>query len=39
MNALIYVDIDQDIYKVKPKVALNEKWKKKLRDQATFFMN
>ena len=30
MNALVYVDIDQGIYKVKLKVALNEK-RKKLR--------
>ena len=28
MNALVYVDIDQGIYKVKLKVALNEKRKK-----------
>ena len=28
MNALVYVDIDQGIYKVKLKVALNEKPKK-----------
>ena len=28
MNALVYVDIDQGIYKVKLKVALNEKQKK-----------
>ena len=27
MNALVYVDIDQGIYKVKLKVALNEKQK------------
>ena len=30
MNALVYVDIDQGIYKVNLKVALNEK-RKKLR--------
>ena len=30
MNALVYVDIDQGIYKGKMKVALNEK-RKKLR--------
>ena len=29
MNALVYVDIDQDIHKGKMKVALNEKRKKK----------
>ena len=28
MNALVYVDIDQGIHKVKFKVALNEKQKK-----------
>ena len=28
MNALVYVDIDQGIYKGKMKVALNEKQKK-----------
>ena len=28
MNALVYVEIDQGIYKVKLKVALNEKRKK-----------
>ena len=28
MNALVYVDIDLDIHKVKPKNALNEKRKK-----------
>ena len=37
MNALVYVDIDQGIYKGKMKVALNEK-RKKLRG-FSFFIN
>ena len=36
MNALVYVDIDQGIHKVKVKIALNEKQKKTM---CVFFFN
>ena len=37
MNSLVYVDIDQGIYRVKLKVARNEKRKKKLCTWVFFF--
>ena len=37
MNALVYIDIDQGIHKVKMKVALNEKSKNLVR--FSFYIN